>query len=48
MLTPIDSSTVSSGVSIPVSDPEKAHEALAGPDLEPMKEDQTGSDSGKL
>ncbi|GJX77760.1 hypothetical protein Tco_0324571 [Tanacetum coccineum] len=41
-------STVSSGVSIPVSDPEKAHEALAGPDPEPMKEDQTGSDSGKL
>ncbi|GJT92442.1 putative reverse transcriptase domain-containing protein [Tanacetum coccineum] len=35
-------------VSIPVSDPEKAHEALAGPDPEPMKEDQTGSDSGKL
>ncbi|GJT19559.1 hypothetical protein Tco_0878265 [Tanacetum coccineum] len=30
-----------------VSDPE-AHEALAGPDPEPMKEDQTGSDSGKL
>ncbi|GJR51656.1 hypothetical protein Tco_1402177 [Tanacetum coccineum] len=30
------------------SDPEKAHEALAGPDPEPMKEDQTGSDSGKL
>ncbi|GKA95969.1 hypothetical protein Tco_0818064 [Tanacetum coccineum] len=29
-------------------DPEKAHEALAGPDPEPMKEDQTGSDSGKL
>ncbi|GJS26108.1 hypothetical protein Tco_0486728 [Tanacetum coccineum] len=28
--------------------PEKAHEALAGPDPEPMKEDQTGSDSGKL
>ncbi|GKE41235.1 hypothetical protein Tco_1464640 [Tanacetum coccineum] len=27
---------------------EKAHEALAGPDPEPMKEDQTGSDSGKL
>ncbi|GJX78889.1 hypothetical protein Tco_0327038 [Tanacetum coccineum] len=26
----------------------KAHEALAGPDPEPMKEDQTGSDSGKL
>ncbi|GJW69347.1 hypothetical protein Tco_0123771 [Tanacetum coccineum] len=30
------------------SDPEKAHEALAGPDPEPMKEDQTGSDSGQL
>ncbi|GJS86889.1 retrovirus-related pol polyprotein from transposon TNT 1-94 [Tanacetum coccineum] len=44
----VDSSTVTSGVSIPVSDPEKAHEALAGPDPEPMKEDQTGSDSGKL
>ncbi|GKF35504.1 hypothetical protein Tco_0112262, partial [Tanacetum coccineum] len=29
-------------------DPEKAHEALAGPDPEPMQEDQTGSDSGKL
>ncbi|GJS76213.1 hypothetical protein Tco_0726094 [Tanacetum coccineum] len=50
----VDSSTVSSGVSIPVStqgqagsDPEKAHEALAGPDPEPMQEDQTGSDSGK-
>ncbi|GJX93048.1 hypothetical protein Tco_0347634 [Tanacetum coccineum] len=41
-------STVTSGVSILVSDPEKAHEALAGPDPEPMKEDQTGSDSGKL
>ncbi|GJR04808.1 retrovirus-related pol polyprotein from transposon TNT 1-94 [Tanacetum coccineum] len=27
----IDSSTVTSGVSIPVSDPEKAHEALVGP-----------------
>ncbi|GJS41851.1 retrovirus-related pol polyprotein from transposon TNT 1-94 [Tanacetum coccineum] len=26
----------------------KEHEALAGPDPEPMKEDQTGSDSGKL
>ncbi|GJV70432.1 hypothetical protein Tco_1490427 [Tanacetum coccineum] len=26
----------------------KAHEALAGPDLEPMQEDQTGSDSGKV
>ncbi|GJZ55594.1 hypothetical protein Tco_0610787, partial [Tanacetum coccineum] len=36
--TPPDSTTV----------PEKAHEALAGPDPEPMKEDQTGSDSGKL
>ncbi|GJU96216.1 hypothetical protein Tco_1320972 [Tanacetum coccineum] len=44
----IVSSTVTSGVSIPVSDPEKAHEALAGPDPEPMNEDQTGSDSGKL
>ncbi|GJY48376.1 hypothetical protein Tco_0438332 [Tanacetum coccineum] len=44
----IDSSTVTLGVSIPVSDPEKVHEALAGPDPEPMKEDQTGSDSGKL
>ncbi|GJS52100.1 hypothetical protein Tco_0625462 [Tanacetum coccineum] len=33
---------------IPVSDPENAHEALAGPDPEPMKEDQTRSDSGKL
>ncbi|GKD14636.1 hypothetical protein Tco_1199043, partial [Tanacetum coccineum] len=29
-------------------DPEKAHEALAGPDPEPMNEDQTRSDSGKL
>ncbi|GJR93763.1 retrovirus-related pol polyprotein from transposon TNT 1-94 [Tanacetum coccineum] len=27
----VDTSTVTSGVSIPVSDPEKAHEALAGP-----------------
>ncbi|GJY90955.1 reverse transcriptase domain-containing protein [Tanacetum coccineum] len=44
----IDTSTVTSGVSIPVSDPEKAREALAGPDPEPMKEDQTGSDSGNL
>ncbi|GJU89140.1 hypothetical protein Tco_1301563 [Tanacetum coccineum] len=44
----VDTSTVTSGVSIPVSDPEKAHEALAGPNPEPMKEDQTGSDSGKL
>ncbi|GJV37583.1 hypothetical protein Tco_1410060 [Tanacetum coccineum] len=51
----VDSSTVTSGVSIPVStqgqagsDPEKAHEALAGPDPEPMQEDQTGSDSGKV
>ncbi|GJV29006.1 hypothetical protein Tco_1385454 [Tanacetum coccineum] len=44
----VDTSTVTSGVSIPVSAPEKAHEALAGPDPEPMKEDQTGSDSGKL
>ncbi|GJV18451.1 hypothetical protein Tco_1367471 [Tanacetum coccineum] len=44
----VDSSTVTSGVSIPVSDPVKVHEALAGPDPEPMNEDQTGSDSGKL
>ncbi|GJX34066.1 hypothetical protein Tco_0245623 [Tanacetum coccineum] len=44
----VDSSTITSGVSIPVSDPVKAHEALAGPDPEPMKEDQTGSDFGKL
>ncbi|GJU52227.1 gag-pol polyprotein [Tanacetum coccineum] len=44
----VDSSTVTSGVSIPVSVPEKDHEALAGPDPEPMNEDQTGSDSGKL
>ncbi|GJU71754.1 hypothetical protein Tco_1263159 [Tanacetum coccineum] len=51
----VDSSIVSSGVSIPISaqgqagsDPEKAHEALAGPDPEPMQEDQTGSDSGKV
>ncbi|GKA18404.1 hypothetical protein Tco_0698319 [Tanacetum coccineum] len=50
----VTSSTVSSGVVIPVqtedqagSDAEKAHEALAGPDPEPMQEDQTGSDSGK-
>ncbi|GKA77067.1 hypothetical protein Tco_0783528 [Tanacetum coccineum] len=42
----VDTSIVTSGVSIPVSDPEKPHEALAGPD--PMKEDQTGSDSRKL
>ncbi|GJS52572.1 hypothetical protein Tco_0625934 [Tanacetum coccineum] len=44
----VDSSTVTSGASIPVSVPEKAHEALAGPDPEPMQEDQTGSNSGKL
>ncbi|GJU06349.1 hypothetical protein Tco_1122779 [Tanacetum coccineum] len=49
----VDSSTITLGVSIPVSDPEKtAHEALArimsGPDPEPMQEDQTGSNSGKL
>ncbi|GKG16960.1 hypothetical protein Tco_0361917, partial [Tanacetum coccineum] len=31
----VDTSTVTSGVSIPVSDPEKAHEALARPDPEP-------------
>ncbi|GJU01920.1 hypothetical protein Tco_1112258 [Tanacetum coccineum] len=44
----VDSSTVTSGVGIPVSDPEKANEALAGPDPEPMQEDQTGSNSRKL
>ncbi|GKD04975.1 hypothetical protein Tco_1179949, partial [Tanacetum coccineum] len=44
----VDTSTVTSGVSIPVSALEKAHEALAGPDPEPMKEGQTGSDSGNL
>ncbi|GJZ48823.1 hypothetical protein Tco_0603013, partial [Tanacetum coccineum] len=51
----VDSSRVTSGVTIPVStqgqagsDPGKAHEALAGPDPEPMQEDQTGSNSGKL
>ncbi|GKA75174.1 hypothetical protein Tco_0781552, partial [Tanacetum coccineum] len=44
----VDMSTVTSGVSIPASDPEKAHEALAGPDPVPMKEDQTGSDSEQL
>ncbi|GKF41212.1 hypothetical protein Tco_0124554, partial [Tanacetum coccineum] len=27
------------------ADPRKTHEALAGPDPEPMQEDQTGSDS---
>ncbi|GJV55994.1 hypothetical protein Tco_1456999 [Tanacetum coccineum] len=35
-------------VSILYSDPAKEHEALAGPDPEPMKEDQTGSDSRNL
>ncbi|GJV39363.1 hypothetical protein Tco_1417803 [Tanacetum coccineum] len=51
----VASSTVTSGVWISVhtedqagSDPRKAHEALAGPDPEPMQEDQTGSDSGKV
>ncbi|GKG26790.1 hypothetical protein Tco_0402493, partial [Tanacetum coccineum] len=44
----VDTSTITSGVSIPVLDPKKAHKALAGPDSEPMKEDQTGSDSRKL
>ncbi|GJT75602.1 hypothetical protein Tco_1042327 [Tanacetum coccineum] len=51
----VASSTVTSGVGISVrtedqagSDPGKAHEALAGPDPEPMQEDQTGSDSGKV
>ncbi|GKA46422.1 hypothetical protein Tco_0739305, partial [Tanacetum coccineum] len=31
-----------------VGNPSRPHEALAGPDPEPMNEDQTGSDSGKL
>ncbi|GKA40081.1 hypothetical protein Tco_0732674, partial [Tanacetum coccineum] len=44
----VDMSTVTSGVSIPISDPAKEYEALAGPDPKPMKEDQTGSDSGNL
>ncbi|GJS57955.1 hypothetical protein Tco_0652739 [Tanacetum coccineum] len=51
----VASSTVTSRVGISVrtedqagSDPGKAHEALAGPDPEPMQEDQTGSDSGKV
>ncbi|GJT93927.1 hypothetical protein Tco_1082772 [Tanacetum coccineum] len=51
----VDSSRVTSGVSIPVStqgqarsNTKEAHEALAGPDPEPMQEDQTGSDSGKV
>ncbi|GKE75444.1 hypothetical protein Tco_1537485, partial [Tanacetum coccineum] len=51
----VDSSRVTSGVSILVStqgqsglDLEKAHEALAGPDPEPMQEDQTRLDSGKV
>ncbi|GJR70339.1 hypothetical protein Tco_0016404 [Tanacetum coccineum] len=50
----VTSSTVTSGVVIPVqtedqagSDAGKAHEALAGPDPEPMQEDQTGSNSRK-
>ncbi|GJT87156.1 hypothetical protein Tco_1194435 [Tanacetum coccineum] len=33
----VDSSTVTSGVSIPVSDSVKAHEALAGPDPKPIE-----------
>ncbi|GJR86328.1 hypothetical protein Tco_0210339 [Tanacetum coccineum] len=44
----VDSSTVTAGASIPVSIPEKAHEALVGPDPKPMQEDQTRSNSGKL
>ncbi|GJS93352.1 hypothetical protein Tco_0800320 [Tanacetum coccineum] len=51
----VASSTVTSGVGISVhtedqagSDPGKTHEALAGPDPEPMQVDQTGSDSGKV
>ncbi|GKF82315.1 hypothetical protein Tco_0243971, partial [Tanacetum coccineum] len=37
----VDSSTITSRVSIPVSFLEKEYEALARPDPEPMKEDQT-------
>ncbi|GJU94328.1 hypothetical protein Tco_1319084 [Tanacetum coccineum] len=51
----VASSIVTSGVGIFVrtedqagSYPGKAHEALAGADPEPMQEDQTGSDSGKV
>ncbi|GJS31184.1 hypothetical protein Tco_1031354 [Tanacetum coccineum] len=44
----VDSTTVTSGVSNPVSDPEKAHEALAGPDPEPMKEEEKTDHSGKF
>ncbi|GJY56340.1 hypothetical protein Tco_0455455 [Tanacetum coccineum] len=43
----VDSSTVTSRANIPVSVPEKAHEALAGPDPEPMQEDQTDPNTGK-
>ncbi|GJW53138.1 hypothetical protein Tco_0097223, partial [Tanacetum coccineum] len=50
----VASSIVTSGVGISVrtedqagSDLGKAHEALVGPDPEPMQEDQTGSDSRK-
>ncbi|GKG17396.1 hypothetical protein Tco_0362353, partial [Tanacetum coccineum] len=39
----VDSSRVTSGISIPAST-----QGQVGPDPEPMKEDQTGSDSGKL
>ncbi|GKC97760.1 hypothetical protein Tco_1168035, partial [Tanacetum coccineum] len=35
----VDTSTVTSGVSIPVSDPEKAHEALNGPNPEHMDDE---------
>ncbi|GJT25779.1 retrovirus-related pol polyprotein from transposon TNT 1-94 [Tanacetum coccineum] len=46
----VDSSTVTSRVSIPVSDPEKAHEALLAriQTLSPCKKDQTGSNSWKI
>ncbi|GJX55390.1 hypothetical protein Tco_0285287 [Tanacetum coccineum] len=43
----VDSSTVTSRANIPVSVPEKAHEALARPDPEPMQEDQTDPNTGK-
>ncbi|GJQ91000.1 retrovirus-related pol polyprotein from transposon TNT 1-94 [Tanacetum coccineum] len=43
----VDSSTVTSGVSF-LYQTLMEHVALAGPRPEPMEEDQTGSDSGKL
>ncbi|GKB04407.1 hypothetical protein Tco_0832550, partial [Tanacetum coccineum] len=45
--------TLGAGISVRIedqagSDPGKAHKVLAGPDPEPMQEDQTGLDSGKM